>query len=142
MIDIGSKDVISRTARAQGEILLKRNTLDAIRSGSVKKGDVLGTSKTAAIMAVKITPGLLPLCHNIPIDAVSVDFIIGEEKITCWCEVKARYRTGVEMESLVGVTTALLNVWDMVKYLEKDGEGQYPDTRIGNITVTSKTKGE
>lgn len=142
MIDISSKDVVLRTARARGEIILKKSTIEAVTKGEIKKGDVLGTSQTAAIMAVKNTPNLLPLCHNIPIDSVDVSIDIGDETISCECEVKAHYKTGVEMESLAGVAAALLNIWDMVKYLEKDDEGRYPHTVIKNIGVISKKKGE
>ncbi|MHA2136187.1 MAG: cyclic pyranopterin monophosphate synthase MoaC [Candidatus Thorarchaeota archaeon] len=141
MIDISDKEIIQRTARARGEITLKETTIEAVTKGEIKKGDVLGTAQTAAILAVKNTPNLIPLCHNIPIDSVDVLFDIGDETIACECEVMAHYKTGVEMECLVGVNIALLNIWDMVKYLEKDGGGQYPDTFIGNIRVISKKKG-
>jgi len=141
MVDIGSKEVVLRTARARGEISLKKSTIEAVKKGEIKKGDVLGTSQTVAILAVKNTPNLLPLCHNIPIDSVDVFFDIVDETISCECEVKAHYKTGVEMESLAGVTAALLNIWDMVKYLEKDEGGQYPNIVIKNIWVVSKKKG-
>ena len=140
MIDISSKDITQRTARARGDITLKKTTIEAVAKGEIKKGDVLGTAQTAAILAVKNTPNLIPLCHNIPVDSVDVLFEIGDETISCECQVKAHYKTGVEMESLVGVAVALLNIWDMVKYLEKDDEGQYPGTFIGNIRVISKQK--
>lgn len=140
MIDISSKDITLRTARARGEITLKMSTIQAVTKGEIKKGDVLSTAQTAAILAVKNTPNLIPLCHNIPIDSVDVLFDIGDETIACECEVIAHYKTGVEMESLVGVSVALLNIWDMVKYLEKDENGQYPDTFISNIRVISKKK--
>jgi cyclic pyranopterin phosphate synthase len=140
MIDISSKGVTQRTARARGEITLKETTIEAVAKGEIKKGDVLSTAQTAAILAVKNTPNLIPLCHNIPIDSVDVSFDIGERDISCECEVKAHYKTGVEMESLIGVSVALLNIWDMVKYLEKDKDGQYPDTFISTIKVISKKK--
>ncbi len=140
MIDISSKDITQRKARARGEITLKKTTIEAVAKGKIKKGDVLSTAQTAAILAVKNTPNLIPLCHNIPIDSVDVSFDIGDETIACECEVKTHYKTGVEMESLVGVAMALLNIWDMVKYLEKDSDGQYPDTFISSIKVISKKK--
>jgi cyclic pyranopterin phosphate synthase len=71
---------------------------------------------------------------------VEIEFVLGDESIECQCTVKARYRTGVEMESLTGVSVALLTVWDMVKYLEKDYFGQYPRTSMNNIRVVSKKK--
>ncbi len=140
MVDISTKGIMLRTARARGEITLKKSTIEAVAKGEIKKGDVLATTQTAAILAVKNTPNLIPLCHNIPIDSVDVSFDVEEETISCECEVKAHYKTGVEMESLAGVAAALLNIWDMVKYLEKDKDGQYPDTFISSIRVISKQK--
>jgi cyclic pyranopterin phosphate synthase len=140
MVDIGDKNMSRRVARARGEIRLKADTIDAIKKGEIKKGDVLSTTKTAAILAVKNTPSIIPLCHPIPIDSVEVFFDLSEEKVCCECEVKADYKTGVEMEALTGVSVALLTVWDMVKYLEKDSEGQYPTTTISNIQVLKKEK--
>jgi len=73
---------------------------------------------------------------------VDIDFDVRENSIICVCEVKAEYKTGVEMEALTGVTVALLTIWDMVKYVEKDEKGQYPETRIINVEVVEKVKGE
>jgi cyclic pyranopterin phosphate synthase len=140
MMDISGKEPQLRKARAKGEIKLKTDTILAIKKGEIVKGDVLGTAQTAAILAVKNTPNLIPLCHPIPINSVTLDFDVKEDSISCECIVKANYKTGVEMESLAGVSVALLTIWDMVKYLEKDEEGQYPTTRIGNIEVLSKEK--
>ncbi len=141
MVDISGKESSLRTAKAMGEIKLKRETVTAIKEENIKKGDVMGTAQTAAILAVKNTSNLIPLCHPVPVNSVDVSFDIGEEILTCECEVKAHYRTGVEMECLVGVSVALLTIWDMVKYLEKDNMGQYPETQIGNLKVVSKQKG-
>lgn len=141
MVDIGEKEESLRNAKAKGDIILRPETIKSIKDGKIKKGDVISTAQTAAILAVKNTPNLIPLCHPLPINSVEVAFEIGGEKITCECEVTAHYRTGVEMEGLVGVTVALLTVWDMVKYLEKDENGQYPSTRITDIEVLSKQKG-
>jgi cyclic pyranopterin phosphate synthase len=102
---------------------------------------VLGTAQTAGILAVKNTPNIIPLCHPIPVDSVVIEFEVEEASISCECEVKANYKTGVEMESLAGVSIALLTIWDMVKYLEKDEKGQYPTTRISDIEVIQKKKG-
>jgi cyclic pyranopterin phosphate synthase len=140
MVDISGKESQLRTAKAKGEIKLKSETVLAIKKGEIKKGDVLGTAQTAAILAVKNTPNMIPLCHPIPINSVTVDFDVKEDVISCECVVKAKYKTGVEMESLAGVSVALLTIWDMVKYLEKNEEGQYPTTRITNIEVLSKEK--
>jgi cyclic pyranopterin phosphate synthase len=91
---------------------------------------------------VKKTPDIIPMCHNIPIDSVTTDFTMAEAYIEAHCRVDATYKTGVEMEALTGVTVALLTIWDMVKYIEKDENGQYPDTRISEIKVDRKTKGK
>ncbi|UCG68582.1 MAG: cyclic pyranopterin monophosphate synthase MoaC [Thermoplasmata archaeon] len=140
MVDISEKETSLRMAKAKGEIKLKNNTIKTLKERKTIKGDVLSTAQTAAILAVKSTPSLIPLCHPIPIDSVEISFDVGEEEIACECEVKAHYTTGVEMESLVGVSVALLTIWDMVKYLEKDENGQYPTTKINNINVISKKK--
>ena len=140
MVDISDKDIVHRVARAEGTIELSKRALAAIQGGKVKKGDVLEVAKVAAITGVKQTPNMIPLCHPIPITGVDLDFKISETGIKVTCEVKADYKTGVEMEALTGVNCALLTIWDMVKYLEKDETGQYPTTKISNIMVTSKEK--
>lgn len=140
MLDISDKKDSQRTAKATGKIKLKPETIKAIKEGSVKKGDVFSAAQTAAILAVKNTPNLIPLCHPLPISSAEVTFEVKEESIACQCEVKANYSTGVEMESLFGVSVALLTIWDMVKYLEKDDKGQYPRTQISDIKVISKKK--
>lgn len=142
MIDIGEKDMVKRVATAHGRLVLKESTLEAIASNQVKKGDVISSSKLAAIQAVKATSTLLPLCHQIPLTSIETDLRIEEDCLAATCTVSAFYRTGVEMEALVGVTVALLNAWDMVKYLEKDAKGQYPGTTITDVRVVSKKKGD
>ncbi len=142
MVNIGGKVVVKRTAIASGEILLKRKSIEAIKEGKIEKGDVMTVSKIAGINAVKATAHTIPMCHPIPINYVHIDLAITGYKVKCTCEVNANYKTGVEMEALHGVSIALLNVWDMVKYLEKDEHGQYPGTSIQNIRVVSKTKEE
>ncbi len=141
MIDIGAKDVVKRSARARGEILLKRDTVDLIQKGKIKKGNVLATAEVGGIMAVMKTSEIILLCHPIPLTSVSFDYEIEEDRIICYCQVQADYKTGVEMEAITGVTIALLTIWDMVKYLEKDEDGQYPSTRITNIEILEKVKG-
>ena len=96
----------------------------------------------AAILAVKKTPELIPLCHNIPIGQVDVEYEFKEDTIEAMCRVVTNAQTGVEMEALMGVATALLNIWDMTKYLEKDVDGQYPDACITDIRVLEKRKGK
>ncbi len=142
MIDISSKKDVKRTAAACGRIYLKKETVTAIKSGTVKKGDVLAASEIAAMTAAKDTSRLIPLCHNIPLAKISADFDIGNDFIDAKVTVISVGRTGVEMEALTGVTLCLLNIWDMVKYLEKDENGLYPGTKITDIRVTKKTKEE
>ena len=140
MVDIAEKPIVKRTAEAQGKIWLQQETIQKIRRGQVEKGDVLAAANVAGILAVKKTPELIPLCHPIPISQVTINFQIDTEDITARCRVMSEYKTGVEMEALVGVSTALLTIWDMVKYLEKDENGQYPHTKIGEIKVLKKKK--
>jgi len=140
MVDVSGKDVVHRVATATGRIHLRRETVDAVREGRIRKGDPLTVAEVASIQAVKKTPDLIPLCHNVPIGSVDTSFTLGESYIEAKCRVSAIYRTGVEMEALTGVAVALLNIWDMVKYLEKDAEGQYPDARITDVKVTEKWK--
>ena len=142
MVDITKKLPVIRTATARGSIKLRKATLEAVRSDSVKKGDVLTVARLAAILAVKDTPRLIPLCHPIPITGLDVNFVLDEERMTVTVTVTSLGNTGVEMEALTGVSAALLNVWDMVKYLEKDETGNYPETQMEEIKVLEKRKGE
>jgi cyclic pyranopterin phosphate synthase len=140
MIDVSDKEVVHREAEATGRIRLKPETIEKIRSGEIEKGDPLPAAEIACILAVKKTPELLPMCHPIPITSVDTEFIVTEDYIEARCRVTADYKTGVEMEALTGVATALLTIWDMVKYLEKDEDGQYPSTAITGVKVTEKRK--
>lgn len=140
MVDITGKPSVRRTATATGQIRLKGLTVDAIRSGRVKKGDVISIARVAAILAVKSTPRLIPFCHQISITAVDVLFELHQTAVKAEVTVTSIGKTGVEMEALAGVSAALLNVWDMVKYLEKDETGNYPSTEIGDIRVIEKRK--
>ncbi|NYT04758.1 MAG: cyclic pyranopterin monophosphate synthase MoaC [Methanomicrobiales archaeon] len=141
MVDVTEKSDVSRKATAEGRIFLRSETLAAIRSGSVVKGNVLATARVAAIQAVKETSRLIPMCHPLPVGGVSVDFREEPGCIVATVSVRTYGRTGVEMEALTGVSVGLLTVWDMVKSAEKDAEGQYPETRIEGIRVTEKRKG-
>jgi cyclic pyranopterin phosphate synthase len=141
MVDISAKDVVSRSATAEGDINLLETTIEAIKTHKIKKGDVFEAAKLAAVNGVKQTPMLIPLCHPIPITGVDVNFDFLDNGLKVTCKVKADYKTGVEMEALTGVNCALLTIWDMVKYLEKDEAGQYPTTRIHDIRVVKKEKG-
>jgi len=141
MIDVGEKPVVLREAETFGKILLSEKARDAIRSESVRKGDPFAVAEVAAMQAAKQTWLLIPHCHQVPLDQVEARFELKDDGVEAVCRVRARARTGVEMEALVGVAAALNTVWDMVKYLEKDPEGQYPETRIADIHVVRKTKG-
>jgi cyclic pyranopterin phosphate synthase len=142
IVNITEKPVVFRKATATGSIQLQEATIESIKKGRVKKGDVLTTARLAAILAVKDTPRLIPLCHQIPITGLEVNFEFEERRVKATVTVTSEGKTGVEMEALTGVTVALLNVWDMVKYLEKDETGNYPDTEIETIRVIEKRKGE
>jgi cyclic pyranopterin phosphate synthase len=140
MIEISDKKVTHREAEAMGRLHLNHETIKKIKSGDIKKGDPLQVAEIAGILAVKKTPDLLPLCHPIPITSAIVESSIREDFVEVKCRVTADYKTGVEMEALTGVSIALLTVWDMVKYLEKDEGGQYPNTGINNVCVVEKVK--
>ncbi len=143
MVDISGKNNVPRSAKAEGKIELSTKSIETIEERKVKKGDVFQVAEISAIQAVKDTPNMLPHCHPIPIEGIDVNFdILGVDTIKVVCEVKAVYKTGVEMEALAGVNAALLTIWDMVKYIEKDEDGQYPTTRINDIMVKEKIKGE
>ena len=141
MVDISPKNEVFREAIAEGYIRLRKETIELIKEGRVGKGDVFTIAKVAAIQAVKKTPELIPLCHNIPITFIDVRFqVVGEDRVRVEAIVRASARTGVEMEALTAVIAALLNVWDLVKKYEKDESGQYPWTVIEGIRVISKIK--
>lgn len=140
MVDITAKGEVKRMARAEGTIHLRPDTVAAIRAGTTLKGNVLATARIAATLAVKQTPLLIPLCHQIPIGAITVDFSDTDQSITTTVMVTSYGRTGVEMEALTGVSVALLTIWDMVKSAEKDEHGQYPVTGISDIKVIEKRK--
>jgi cyclic pyranopterin monophosphate synthase len=142
LVDITEKPAVFRRAKASGTIRLRTSTIEAIRLGQVKKGDVLTTAKLAAILAVKETPRLITLCHNIPITNIVVEFCLQPDSITTIVIVSSVSKTGVEMEALMGVTAALLNIWDMVKYLEKDESGNYPIAKMDEIKVIKKEKSD
>jgi cyclic pyranopterin phosphate synthase len=140
MVDVSEKPVVLRKAQAAGKIFLSPGTVEEIKAGRIEKGDPLQVAEVAAMNAAKQTHLLIPHCHQILLDTVRVDFNVRPDGIEVLCYVSARARTGVEMEALVGVSMALNTLWDMVKYLEKDEQGQYPSTRITDIRVIQKTK--
>ncbi len=141
MVDITRKEPTVREARASGKISLKEETIALIKKNAIEKGDVFAVARVAAIQAVKRTSEMIPLCHPIPVEHVSVDFEVGEQEVSVAVSVKTTAKTGVEMEALTGVSAALLTIWDMTKMYEKDASGQYPTTLIKEIRVTEKRKG-
>lgn len=140
MVEVGQKGIVFRRAIAKGRIKLKPETIKLIQEGKTKKGNVIASAQIAGILAVKRTWELIPLCHPIPLTGIDINFEFGEDYIEATCEVRAYYKTGVEMEALTGVSVALLTIWDMVKAVEKDENGQYPFTKIENIRVIEKVK--
>jgi cyclic pyranopterin phosphate synthase len=140
MVEVGDKPIQKRTAQAKGTIHLKENTIKLIEKEEIKKGNVLTTAQIAAITAVKKTHHLIPLCHSLKITGVNVDFKVAEDNIETTVTVRSEGKTGVEMETLTGASVALLTIWDMVKSVEKDDDGQYPSTRISDIQVIKKEK--
>ncbi len=141
MVNISAKPVVRREASAEGTIFLKSSTIDLINKGMIEKGDPIQIASVAAIQAVKHTPDSLMMCHPIPVESSSVEFAKGRDSIKATVNVIAFSKTGVEMEALNAVSAALLNIWDVVKKYEKDSNGQYPETKIGEIRVVKKLKG-
>lgn len=142
MVDISPKKTVWREAIAVGEIKLKPSTIARLRSRKIEKGDAIAAAETAAVMAAKNTPGLLPFCHSIPITTVQTDHAFRKNSLQVESYVKGQAKTGVEMEALVAASTYLLTIWDMVKQYEKDEEGQYPTTAISYLKVKKKIKGK
>ncbi|EMA12391.1 cyclic pyranopterin monophosphate synthase subunit MoaC [Haloarcula quadrata] len=139
MVDVGDKAESQRRAVARGQIRLTESTLAAIDADEVEKGDVLATARIGAIQAVKHTWETVPMCHQIPITNVDIEFTVGDEAVEIVVAVETVGKTGCEMEALEGVTTGLNVVWDMVKANEKDDDGEYPTTAIEDIRVVEKT---
>ena len=136
MVDVGEKPVTVRTAVAAGRVLVNRDTFELIRSGGVKKGDVLTVAQVAGVMGAKRTPDVIPMAHPIPLDGIDLELSLDEERLSV--EIKAVIscggRTGVEMEALTAVSTAALTVYDMCKAVQKD-------MVISDVRLVSKTGG-
>lgn len=137
MVDVTEKEVTERTAVAGGVITVGEAVYGAIKNGSAKKGDVIGTARIAGIMAAKRTPELIPLCHPLMLTKVTIDFEYEDEKrqIKCICTAKLNGKTGVEMEALTGVSIALLTIYDMCKALDRG-------MQISDIHLLEKTGGK
>lgn len=137
---IHSKAVSFRRAVAEGDLHLSSISRDAIRRGTVDKGDVLRIGELAGLLALKRTSDLIPHAHAIPLTGSEVRIRSTRTGVRATVTAEALWRTGVELEALVGATVALLTVWDTVKYLEKNAAGGYPRTRLGPVRVVSKVK--
>ncbi len=137
MVDVGGKDVTKRTAVAVGRVLVNRECFDLIKSGGMKKGDVLGTAQIAGIMGAKKTSEVIPMCHPIMINGANITFHLNEEDLAVeiQSEVKCSGVTGVEMEALTAVSIAALTVYDMCKAVQKD-------MVIDQIHLVSKSGGK
>ena len=122
MVDVGEKPVSTRTALAAGRVLVNEETFALIRSGGMKKGDVLTVAQVAGVMGAKRTPDLIPMCHPILIDGINLSLHLDEQRRSVEIEaaVSCAGRTGVEMEALTAVSTAALTVYDMCKAVQKD----------------------
>jgi cyclic pyranopterin phosphate synthase len=137
MVDIASKDVTKRIARAGGRIAMRPETLAGVRAGSASKGDVLGVARIAAIQAAKRTSELIPLAHPLPLTRVTVDFHLNEAESAIAISVTAETldRTGVEMEALTGAAIGLLTIYDMCKAVDRG-------MRIENVRLLEKSGGK
>ncbi|MCI4367762.1 MAG: cyclic pyranopterin monophosphate synthase MoaC [Thermoplasmata archaeon] len=137
---VHAKPSVYRRAVARGSVRLGIATCRAIRARSVEKGDPIATGEVAGLAAMKRTSDLIPHCHSVAMTGSRVSLTLGSREVRAEAEAETVGPTGVEMEALVGVTLALLTVWDMVKYLEKDASGLYPSARLTNIRVVTKEK--
>jgi cyclic pyranopterin phosphate synthase len=120
MVDVGAKDVTVREAVATGRVIMKPETLEQIKSASLKKGDVLAAARIAGILAAKKTPELIPLCHPILIDEITVDFdLSGKDFIEITAAAKCSGKTGIEMEVMIAASVAALTIYDMAKSVDR-----------------------
>ena len=133
MVDVSVKPMSKRRAVASGKIRLKRATLELIAKDQIAKGNVFGTARIAGIQAAKQTAQLIPLCHTLPLGDVKIEIVTSDEGADVRCTAQTVAQTGVEMEALVGVTVALLTIYDMCKAVDKEME-------ISNVRLLSKTK--
>lgn len=133
MVDVGGKIIQRRSAIATGEIHCQPATLRLLKKQALPKGDVLATARIAGIQAAKRTSELIPLCHALPLDKVSVDFIIRRDRILIRANAITHAKTGVEMEALTAVSVATLTLYDMMKAVDKS-------MRIEAISLLEKTK--
>ena len=119
MVDVGAKPAQERVAKASGKIFLQSKTLELIQTNSIKKGDIFSVSRIAGIQAAKQTFSLIPLCHQLQLTKISVDFSVEDDGVRTFSMVKCNGKTGVEMEALTAVNIALLTIYDMCKAVDK-----------------------
>ena len=135
MVDVGSKPVTRREAKASALVRMQRQVLDSLMAGALPKGDALATARVAGIAAAKRTSEWIPMCHTLPLDAVALTFDrVGDDSLRITCSVCATARTGVEMEALTGAAAAGLCLYDMAKSADRS-------MSIGPIRLESKSGG-
>lgn len=136
MVNVGEKPITQRVAVAAGRVLVNEHTFSLIRSGGLKKGDVLTVAQIAGVMGAKRTPDLIPMCHIVQVEGIDLELHLNEERhsVEITASVCCDGRTGVEMEALTAVSTAALTVYDMCKAVQKD-------MTITDIRLLSKTGG-
>jgi len=137
MVDVSAKEITARVAVAEGAVVMLPETLELIRLGNAKKGDVIGTARLAGIMAAKRTHELIPLCHQLALDKVGVECMLDDALpgIRITAEARVSGRTGVEMEALTAVSVACLTIYDMVKAADRS-------MRIEGIRLLRKAGGK
>jgi cyclic pyranopterin phosphate synthase len=135
MVDVTAKESTKRTAVAVGTVRTRPDVIDLIAGGGLPKGDALATARVAGIMAAKRTSDLIPLCHQLALTGVDIEFTIGSAEVTVTATVRTTDRTGVEMEALTAVSVAALTLYDMIKAVDRAA-------RIDGIQVVHKAGGK
>ena len=135
MVDVSDKNITDRTAKAYGVVYMNAETIEMIKSGGIKKGDVLSVAQVGGIMAAKRTSEIIPMCHPVMTTGIDINFMINEKSLEIESTVKCKGETGVEMEALTAVNIALLTIYDMCKAVQKD-------IVIGEIKLLEKTGGK
>lgn len=136
MVDVGEKQPTRRTAAAEASVRMQPETLQALLAGNLKKGDAYAAARIAGIMAAKRTFELIPLCHPIPIESVSVEFRDnGQDLVTVTATLRCSYKTGIEMEALTAASVAALTIYDMCKAIDRG-------MTVENVRLLEKTGGK
>ena len=135
MVDVSDKDITARTAKAYGVVYMNAETIEMIKSGGIKKGDVLSVAQVGGIMAAKKTSEIIPMCHPVMTTGIDINFTVNEKSVEIESIFKCKGETGVEMEALMAVSAAALTIYDMCKAVQKD-------IVIGEIKLLEKTGGK